>query len=126
MGSASKQFVGSVSLGRQQGMVMLRAGATRVLFKGDGARPVKGFMGTNKISCRIMNLCASPNSRKDDRTCVPFSALRMVCGGNSGLGGLAFAAGKLAAVRAGRTFRTTCHGMVNTGRHFSPSSGDTL
>lgn len=125
MGPTKKQFVGSVSVHRQQGMVVLRAGATRVLFGGSTSGTVKGFIGTGKMMCRIMNLFASG---KDFRpgTFVPFAALRLVCGGNSGLGGLVFVARKLSARRGGRVFRGRCHGTVNMRRQFATSSGNTV
>lgn len=126
IGATSKHFVGCGSLGSQHGIVVLRGGSTSVLFKGARARPVKRFIGTDKITCRMMNLCGSRKSHRTGRTCVPFSALRAVCGGKSGLGGVVFAAGGLRDVRDGRTFRGRCHGTVTAGRHFSPASRDTV
>lgn len=126
MGLFGKHFVGRVSVERQHGIVILRGGATRVLFSGARASPVKRFIGTNGIICRIIKLCGSGKSDKSDSTCVPFDALRAVCGGNSGLGGLVVAAGGLRAVRTGRGFRACCHGILKTGRHFSPASRDTV
>lgn len=126
IGLSRKEFVGRVSVRRHEGIIILGIGATSVLFKGARAGPVKRGMGAKNVICRIVKLCGSRKSGDSDSTCVPFAALRVVCGGNSGLGGVMFAAGGLGSVRSGRTFRTRCHGILKTGRHFSPASGDTV